>query len=306
MLQLGTPLTQQFQQTNLQSILKRVEALRPDHILITGDVTNLALPEQFSTVHNLLIGTQRVLMNENPTSKLNPNLWTILPGNHDVSDQKKCAGQIRYNLCHFFEHFGELYPPASQADGYDNHFPVTKELKRPIKPEAGLAIRLICLDSNVEWPVTAVGFNARGRVDHIQWNRLPAALAAKKEGEVLLVALHHHPIVVPAMCTDLEDYFLSLDESTGRKLVALCATTGVSAILHGHFHKFSLWAGLVPPGTHPIHIVGSPAGTVSMPGQNTEFLELREATLNNRKGLALFLHSLKNGAWISTYNAFLD
>ena len=90
-----------------------------------------------------------------------------------------------------------------------------------------------------------------------------------------LVSLHHHPIVVPELISETDDHFLSLDEADGRKLVQLCANTGVSAILHGHFHRFSNWAGRTSH-SKTMSIIGSAAGTLVIPGADEEFLEPRE------------------------------
>jgi hypothetical protein len=118
-------------------------------------------------------------------------------------------------------------------------------------------------------------------------------------------------MVVPEMVHDAEDYFLSLDEANGRKLVSLCATSGVSVILHGHFHRLSKWTGSVRNSKRSISIIGSPAGTVDVPGMSNEFLEWCEATIetgtNIRQGIALYRHAQLDGVWAREYlNVFID
>ncbi len=54
----GTPLTQHFQLRNLSTILNRIEILRPDHILVTGDLTNYAQEGQFRSVHDQFLSVQ--------------------------------------------------------------------------------------------------------------------------------------------------------------------------------------------------------------------------------------------------------
>lgn len=143
-------------------------------------------------------------------------------------------------------------------------------------------------------------------------SRLASILNSTRDSsEIVIVALHHHPIVIPEMVHDAEDYFLSLDEAIGRRLVSLCATSGISAILHGHFHRLSQWTGSVRNNTRNISIIGSPAGTVEVPNMSNEFLEWREATIETetiiRQGLALYRHTQQSGIWVKEYlNVFID
>jgi hypothetical protein len=129
-------------------------------------------------------------------------------------------------------------------------------------------------------------------------------LADRSNSELILVALHHHPIVVPELVSGLEDYFLSLDERQGRALIQACATNDVSAILHGHFHHFSNWSGLTPQ-RQKLTIIGSPAGSLVMSGTGEEFLELREAEQETpesvQRGLALYSHKIVDSKWTSSY-----
>jgi 3',5'-cyclic AMP phosphodiesterase CpdA len=297
----GTKLTQRFQEQKLAKLLARVEELRPDHILVTGDLTNYGKREQFMRVRQLFLGTQRKVRDEGPTAKLDPIFWTILPGNHDITDEDSVQGKLRHNLGMFFSHFADTYTEI--RPDYDQAFPLLRKLGG--KP-GGITVHLIGLDSNVEWPVSVVGFNARGRIDDGQMDRLAASLSSPRvKNELTIVALHHHPIVVPDMISNVEDHFLSLDEATGRRLVALCATTGVSAILHGHFHKFSMWSGLVPQGTGQIQIIGAPTGTMNIPEIGEEFLELREAQLGDRTGLALYSQRWEKEDWTESYITFI-
>jgi 3',5'-cyclic AMP phosphodiesterase CpdA len=61
-----------FRMEKMPSLLKRVQELRPDHILITGDLTTTSLEEEFAAVRKAL----------SPLSG-NHSSITIIPGNHD-------------------------------------------------------------------------------------------------------------------------------------------------------------------------------------------------------------------------------
>ena len=72
-----------------------MEGLEPDHILISGDLTTTALPEEFraarAALADLLIDSSRV---------------TVIPGNHD----RYTTGSVRYRQ--FEEWFGVFAPPG--------------------------------------------------------------------------------------------------------------------------------------------------------------------------------------------------
>ena len=309
----GNQLTQRFAEVNLKTILAKVEKLRPDHILVTGDLTNYAEPHQFKEVRDLFRGAQKTIQSLGSLEDLDPDLWTILPGNHDITDIDRKEGVERRNLGMFFKHFGETFPGGgSDADGA---FPVLKPLLR--KSPTGLGVRIIGLDSNVQWPVWRVGINARGRIDRSQLDRLDATLSTyfKRDNELVLVLLHHHPVVVPHIESELNDYFLSLNEADGRRLVKLCSGFAVSAILHGHFHSFSYWTCTASSDAmRQMAIIGAPTGTLNAPHVGVEFMELREAYRNSswgaRRGLALYQHRLKQEPnqerWQENYLAFIE
>jgi 3',5'-cyclic AMP phosphodiesterase CpdA len=302
----GNYLTHRFPSVNLNKILSRVTELRPHHILVTGDLTNYALPQQFQEVQNRFKACQQEILRSSYPAKLDPELWTILPGNHDVTEADAGEGLERCNLGCFFKYFGDVYPGA--GPNYDRTFPFQKAVRRS---ENGIGVRIIALDSNVKHPIWKVGINARGRIDSGQLERLSGELQnfTDRSEERIMVVLHHHPMVVPHIIGDLEDYFLSLQEADGRHLIKLCSNFGVSAILHGHFHMLSVWKCLAPQRKRYMAVIGSPSGTREIPGVGVEFLELREAYRESasgcQNGLGLYLHKLGE-EWGEDYIAFIE
>ena len=83
-----------FRLERLRAVVDRVLGLAPDHVLITGDLTTTALPDEFraarSALADLLIDSTRV---------------TVIPGNHD----RYTHGSVRYRQ--FEEWFGVFAPP---------------------------------------------------------------------------------------------------------------------------------------------------------------------------------------------------
>jgi 3',5'-cyclic AMP phosphodiesterase CpdA len=302
-----TPLSSEFQRLNVKTILRHVEELDVDHILVTGDLTNYAQQNQFESVKAEFMAMQaargsRPGARPSGRTELDPTFWTILPGNHDVTNLKPGTGYEKANLGMFFDAFGSTYNKDFDNRNHDLAFPVAKNIP---SRNGSFSVRLIGLDSNVREPVWHVGVNARGKIDSQQMGKLQRELPKENSAALTLVALHHHPIVVVELGSKLEDYFLSLKESQGRELIKLCAHMKVAAILHGHFHAFSSWSGLTPQNTH-MAIIGSSAGTLVVPGTQEEFLELREADLvtqgAEQHGLALYAHQLmRDGKWGEKY-----
>ena len=56
----------------LAALAADLEGLAPDHLVVTGDLTNIALPEEFTRVGRWLEGLGA------------PEAVTVIPGNHDA------------------------------------------------------------------------------------------------------------------------------------------------------------------------------------------------------------------------------
>jgi hypothetical protein len=288
--------TESFASQNLEDILRRVGELAFNHVLITGDITNLARPEQFRLAREKFIALQGKAAVDGNTSKLSSDFWTILPGNHDVGSAR--AGR---KLKDFIEAFGEV----CDSIGTTGAFPFSHRVRSPNR-SSGLELEIIGLDSTPCYPVQVVGMNARGFLGTEQKDALAKRLESdgRMSGRLRVVALHHAPLMIPFLKSKAAEYFMSLNAQDASDLIALCCTYNVTAILHGHFHVYSPWHAPVgvPHGvTRSMPIIGSPCGTVGVPGEGVEFLELREVRLHKGPdsfpGLSLFRHSLQKGQW---------
>jgi 3',5'-cyclic AMP phosphodiesterase CpdA len=298
----GTPLAQHRPEQNLRTMLDYIAELKPDHILVTGDLTNYARIGQFEVARNLFLELQAKLRG-NVSNTLDHLRWTILPGNHDISNESMLHNARKTCLGMFFRHFGDTFNPQPTDGEHDKAFPLVKYCRGSGTEKF---LRLVGLDSNVNYPVWVVGMNASGRIDAEQMARLrDDVLRAPSPARMTLLVLHHHPIVVPQLGNELQDYFLALKVSDGNALIKLCADQGVSGILHGHYHAFSRWSGLTP-AQQQLAIVGSPAGTLTAAGgPEIEFLELceaeRETPSGVEEGLALYRHRRESAGWFATY-----
>jgi 3',5'-cyclic AMP phosphodiesterase CpdA len=209
-------------------MVEDLNAQQIDHLICTGDVTNLALPGEFRYARErfdrLRLGTADV---------------TVLPGNHDA--------YIQEGTRHFAEVFGDY---ATADDGWA--WPTTGEPtladRWPIvRVRDGVA--LIGLSTSLQTP----WFTAYGRCGATQLARLRSALADPRlAGLCRVVAIHHPPAGKKAASAirglkDREDFAAILKEC------------GAELVIHGHEHRNMLELLDGPAG--PIEVLGVPSGT---------------------------------------------
>ena len=142
----------------LDALVRDVHAQKPDHIVITGDLVNLALSQEIEQAARWLerVGT--------------PDEVTIIPGNHDAYVPGALSRAI------------SAWKPYLLSDGAsDVQFPVTRT-RGPI--------HLLGLSSAI-----ATGpFMATGRVGSYQLQRLRQALRAASSAHLVRIVMVHHPV----------------------------------------------------------------------------------------------------------------
>ena len=144
----------------LDALVADMQAQRPDHIAVTGDLVNLALEAEFSPA-------QAWLESVGP-----PREVTVVPGNHDA--------YVRATRHHFADMFEDyLRADAAEADGAAFPF---------VRRRGPLA--LIGVSSAVPTaPLMATGKLGRAQLDAL--DRTLAQLSSEQAFRVLLV---HHPL----------------------------------------------------------------------------------------------------------------
>jgi 3',5'-cyclic AMP phosphodiesterase CpdA len=191
-----------------QCLLDRVTAdlaeSRPDHIAITGDITNISLPQEF-------INAAAWLRKIGP-----PDRVTVIPGNHD-----------QYVALPWSEHLalwdaymaGDDRPPSG-IDQESNRFPFLRR-RGPIA--------LIGVSTAEPMPYNS----AAGRVGSAQLARLAAMLTELEAENLCRVVLIHHP---PQRGATRRRKAL-IDAAAFRDVIA---QTGAELVLHGHTHRAHL------------------------------------------------------------------
>jgi 3',5'-cyclic AMP phosphodiesterase CpdA len=178
-----------------------------DHVVITGDLTNLALEPEFERATDLL----RTDLGMDPASV------TVVPGNHDVYTR----GAMR---AHRFEHYmapwleGDLPGRSGRAGG--DAFPVVK-LRGPAA--------FIALSSAVPQPPLV----AAGRIGRAQLDALRELLAHPEVTSRTPVFVLHHPLVHP--WSRLKAHTEALLDAA--ELATLVGRARSAVVLHGHLHR---------------------------------------------------------------------
>ena len=170
----------------------------PDHIVVTGDLANIALREEFEAA-------RRWLEMLGPPANV-----TVIPGNHDAY----VPGAHR--------HYLRLWAPWMSGDdagpGEDTRFPF-------LRCRNGIAL------IGVSSAVASAPFMATGRIGSGQAEKLAVLLeAAGAEGLARIVLIHHPPKLM-----DWRGFTRRLTDA-GR-FRSVIQRAGAELILHGHDHR---------------------------------------------------------------------
>jgi 3',5'-cyclic AMP phosphodiesterase CpdA len=201
----------------LAGIVADIKAERPDHIALTGDLVNVALPQEYRRAAEWLAAFDT------------PDRLTVIPGNHDVYVSVPWAESLGLWGAYMA---GDGQPPAT---GFD----VFPTLRR----RDGIA--LIGLSTGVPKPPLL----ATGDLGADQIARAEMLLAeTAREGLCRIVLIHHPPLTDQSRWKHLTD---------ASAFQAMIRRVGCEAILHGHNHRseFARIAG--PNGPVPVLGVSS-------------------------------------------------
>ena len=209
----------------LEALLLDLEHARPDHVVVTGDLTNISLPEEFEAARGWLerLGA--------------PEHVTAVPGNHDA--------YVALPEARSWGLWSEYL--ASDAPGRA----LLADVCEP-QEEAAIGFPSVRLATDVAlvglcsaWPTSAL--HASGTLGSEQLGRLEAVLAALGDlGRARVVLIHHPPSVG---VVHRRRALLDADE-----LGALLRRTGAELVLHGHLHRTLI--GSLPGPQRPIPVVG--------------------------------------------------
>jgi 3',5'-cyclic AMP phosphodiesterase CpdA len=190
----------------VRAIAREVKRSGADHVAITGDLTNLALDEEFEAVYRLL----------HEELGLSPKDVSVIPGNHDLYTR----GSLRAKR--FVKHFGEFMTsdlPELGADIALGRFPFVR-LRGPAA--------IIGMSS----AVPSMPLFATGKLGHEQIEALARILAHPEVKKRTPVLMTHHPVHNPV--ATMKRVLTGLTDAA--ELVDAVQSVPRGLMLHGHLH----------------------------------------------------------------------
>lgn len=219
----------------LDRLVEDMLARRPDHIAMTGDLVNIALPREFLNARHWL------------DSVGSPDTITVIPGNHDAYVPFFRNPAVR----HWQPYMSANEDGARYSDAGGPGFPFVRILGQ---------IALICLTSARPTPPGM----ASGWLGPRQMRRAGQLLdQLKEEGYFRAVLIHHPPL--PGMTGWQRALH---DAGAFRRLLV---RHGAELVLHGHNHRAML--ARLDTATGPVPIVGAPSASLlsDHPGRQARY-----------------------------------
>jgi len=221
----------------LAGLLSDLQAIKLDHIVITGDLTHLGTPSDF-------FRAKQFLQSLGPPSQV-----TVVPGNHDAY----VAVDWKHTFALWREYMASDATAQSAAKNTDSriHFPILR-----IRGQIALI--------GVSTACPSAPLFATGRVGHIQLQKLENILTETgRQGLLRVVVIHHPPV------SGVVRWRKRLTDSHAfRKVLKRC---GAEMVLHGHVHRSSFTQLQTPEGNAPVICVSSASALGRNPKRRARF-----------------------------------
>ena len=225
----------------LSALLHDLQVMDIDHIVITGDLTHLGRPAEFSRALKFL---QKI----GPPSNV-----TVVPGNHDA--------YIAVDWPQTYALWTQYLSSDSDSDSDDVSVAGTQNPKSnfPMRRIRGQTALIGVSTARPSAPLFATG-----KVGQVQLKKLDNLLIeAGRQGLFRVVLIHHPPVsgVVRwrKRLKDAEDFC---------SVVKRC---GAELILHGHLHRRSITQLQTPRGHAPVISLPSASALGSKPERRARF-----------------------------------
>jgi len=210
----------------LKQVVADLAAHRPDHIAMTGDISNIGLPAEFQLAHAWL-------------ETLGPaENVSFVPGNHDAYVRGSMPDLAR------------VFAPWTKGDSSKADWTKPETPAAETYPYLRVrdSVALIGLSSGVPTPF----FIASGRLGQRQLSACEQILVeTARRGLVRVVMIHHPPLLRPSnVARGLAD---------ARDFETMLQRTGAELVIHGHEHRLSV-THLKGDG-RPVPVVGVPSAS---------------------------------------------
>ena len=209
----------------LAPLLEDLQDARPDHIVVTGDLTHLSLPVEFQRA-------ERWLQSLGPPSQV-----TVIPGNHDAYVATRWDRTL--GLCAEYMISDAVQWAAKGRIDPETLFPTVRIRNK-------IALIGVCT-ARPSVPFLAVGTIGQG-----QLKKLEKILRHTGRQSLFRVVLVHHPPVAGTVAwrKRLTD---------GAAFRSVLAKRGAELVLHGHAHATSFTQVETIAGT--AHAIGVPSAS---------------------------------------------
>ncbi|WP_437603602.1 metallophosphoesterase family protein [Sorangium sp. So ce590] len=196
---------------------KEIRRLDVDHVVITGDVSNLALEREFGLVRDFL---QRDL-------GFPPDRVSIVPGNHDAYTKG----------AHRSQRFSQYFAPYLRSD-LPLDAPGGRDDIEPGSDGGGSAFPFV----HLRGPVAIIGLStawprpplvASGRIGPVQLRALERVLSHPEVRRRTPIVLQHHPFHNPA--SRAKTLLEGLGDAAAEGRLLRQVSRGL--LLHGHLHR---------------------------------------------------------------------
>ncbi len=211
-----------------EQMVADVNAGQIDHVLCTGDVTNLALEQEFEFARAMF-----------DKLKLGPENVTVIPGNHDAYVAEGVGLFARIFAPYHQTDAGWEWPETDPPD-LENRWPI-------VRVRGPMALIGVSTSRATPW------FTAYGRIGETQLQRLREVLADPRLADKTRVVAIHHPPAGKAAANKirgLRDY---------KEFAQILREVGAALVVHGHEHRDMAEEIAGPAG--PIPIRGIASGT---------------------------------------------
>lgn len=208
----------------LSALVADLKQTQPDHITVTGDITNISLPAEFARAGAWLRGLGH------------PADVTVVPGNHDAY----VSVPWEQSLAHWAEFMsGNRGNGSDEAPTGADDFPFVRERQ---------GVALIGVSTALPMPIRS----AAGRLGERQIEILARRLRELGQRSLFRVVLIHHPPIADGISPRKR----LLDSEA---FAAVIAEHGAELVLHGHTHRSGL-ARLKSPRGH-VPVIGVPSAS---------------------------------------------
>lgn len=220
--------------SQIEHVLRYAINSGADHIAITGDLTDNAVPKDFIILRKLF----------EKLDLLNCNKLSLVIGNHDIFGGVQTAEDIfnfpercssvnyKQKVNDFYKYFPELFEGSINYDS-SQVFPFVKRLNNTI---------LIGLNSIAEYSRISNTFASNGMVELSQLNSVSDILEQFKDDKYRKVVLvHHHFNKMEVTENSPGSFWQNIEKQTmklrkKKRLLKIFNHFGVELVLHGHYH----------------------------------------------------------------------